>query len=88
MIAFVVPGTGGREVTRAKKLMSALMRGQGSVPLRPMPRRVVGLSVSWSCVVGRGVVDAARMGVVATIRVRGRVWGSGWVVGGGILVCF
>lgn len=29
MIAFVVPGRGGRDVARAKNAMSAFMRGQG-----------------------------------------------------------
>lgn len=75
----MVPGVGGRDVTRAKKLMSALMRGQGRVPLRPIPRRVVDVSFG-SCGL-RGVEDATRIGVVATIRVRGREW----LVGGGIL---
>lgn len=70
IIAFVVPGTGGRDVTRAKKFMSALMRGQGRVPFRPMPRRV-GASFG-SCGV---MVDATRIGVAATIRVRGRACG-------------
>lgn len=37
---FVVVGAGGRAVTRAKNDMSVLMRGQGSVPFRPIPRRV------------------------------------------------
>lgn len=78
MMALVVPGAGGRDVTRAKKFMSAFMRGQGRVPLSPMPRRVV---------VSLLVVDeAVRIGVVATIRVRGRLWGMGVVVGGGIVV--
>lgn len=46
-------------VTRAKKDMSDFMRGQGRVPFRPMPRRV--LLLPWArCVTG----------VVATIRVR------------------
>lgn len=76
MIAFVVPGAGAREVARAKKDMSVLMRGQGRVPLRPIPRRV-GFSM--------GVEDATRIGVVATMRVRGREWGIWWVVGGGIV---
>jgi hypothetical protein len=82
MIAFVVPGVGGRDVTRAMKDMSFLMRGQGRVPFRPMPRRV-GLSLGSGRVRG---VDATRIGVVATIRVRGRECGSEWFVGGGILV--
>lgn len=81
-MALVVPGAGGRDVTRAKKFMSAFMRGQGRVPFRPMPRRVLG-----SLLVGV-VEDAVRMGVVATIRVRGRVCGRGVVVGGGMLVGF
>jgi hypothetical protein len=69
MIAFVVPCFGGRDVTRAKKLMSAFMRGQGRVPFRPIPRRVAAFSE------GGVVVDATRIGVVATIRVRGREGG-------------
>jgi hypothetical protein len=77
MIAFVVPGVGARDVARAKKDMSVLMRGQGRVPLRPIPRRV-GASL--------GVEDATRIGVVATMRVRGRVWWIWWVDGGGIVV--
>lgn len=76
MIAFVVPGAGARDVTRAKKDMSVLMRGQGRVPLSPMPRRV-GASL--------GVEDATRIGVVATMRVSGREWGIWWGCGGGIL---
>lgn len=78
MIAFVVSGRvrGGRVVTRAKKDMSDLMRGQGRVPFRPIPRRVE----VWGWWVGEG-----RMGtgteVVATIRVNGT--GTGGV--GGIL---
>jgi hypothetical protein len=56
IMAFVVPGRGGRDVTRAKKLMSAFMRGQGRVPFRPIPSSV------FSCF---------GMGVVATMRVRG-----------------
>lgn len=79
IIAFVVPGTGGRDVTRAKKFMSALMRGQGRVPLSPMPRRVGSFA---SCGVR---VDAMRIGVAATIRVRGRVCGRVWFVAGGML---
>lgn len=82
MTAFVVPGVGGRDVTRAKKDMSVLMRGQGRVPFRPMPRRV-GLSMGSGRVRG---VDATRIGVVATIRVRGMECESEWFVGGGILV--
>lgn len=60
IIAFVDPGAsdGGRVVTRAKNDMSVLMRGQGRVPARPMPR-----GVPW-----RGVL---REEVVATMRVRG-----------------
>jgi hypothetical protein len=72
----VVPGTGGRDVTRAKKDMSVFMRGQGRVPFRPIPRRV-----SWSG------VDATRIGVVATIKVRGGI--ELVAFGGGILdLCF
>lgn len=77
IIAFVVPGVGARDVARAKKDMSVFMRGQGRVPLRPIPRRVAAASL--------GVEDAARMGVVATMRVRGREWGSWWVDGVGIV---
>lgn len=74
----MVPGVGGRDVTRAKKLMSVFMRGQGRVPLRPMPRRVD----SWSGVAG----DATRIGVVATTKVSGREGEIECVVfGGGIL---
>jgi hypothetical protein len=63
MMAFVLPAVGGRDVTRAKNDMSVLMRGQGRVPLSPMPRRVASS-------------EAGRRGVVATIRVRGgRLWG-------------
>jgi hypothetical protein len=61
MIAFVWPAAGGREVTRAKKVMSVFIRGQGRVPFSPIPRRVVVSSVACR----RG------MGVVATIRVKG-----------------
>ena len=68
-MAFVVPGRGGRDVTRAKKLISAFMRGQGSVPFSPIPRRVF---------------SRVGIGVVATIRVRGFVGGIfGWLGGGG-----
>ena len=72
-MALVWPGAGGRDVTRAKKLMSVFMRGQGSVPFRPMPRRVV---------VGSFGVDATRMGVVATMRVKGEDDGGGILVVG------
>lgn len=78
MIAFVVPFTGGLDVTRAKKLISAFMRGQGRVPFNPMPRRV--LVSFWAWV----VLDATRIGVVATIRVSGRDGGIGVVFDGGI----
>lgn len=91
MIALVVPGFGGRDVTRAKKLMSAFMRGQGSVPFRPIPRRVgVGVGVSWWSwgVVSVVLLVAVRIGVVATMRVSGRVWGRGLFVGGGIVRFF
>ena len=64
IIAFVARGWNVRVVTRAKKLMSALMRGQGSVPFRPMPSRMAGFGWVWG------------MGVVATIRVRG-FWAEG-----------
>lgn len=74
-MAFVVPGPGGRDVTRAKNDMSVFMRGHGSVPFKPIPRRVISSFV---------VVDAVRIGVVATIRVRE---GRGCGLCGGILVC-
>jgi hypothetical protein len=61
MMAFVLPGLGGREVTRAKNDMSVFMRGHGRVPLSPIPRRVVVSSVAWRIGIG----------VVATIRVKG-----------------
>lgn len=78
IIALVVPGFaagGGRVVTRAKKDMSALMRGQGMLPLRPMPSR--------GC-----VCVGVRTGVVATMRVRGG--GSVWegILGGLNMCCF
>lgn len=38
-VVVVVVAGGGRAVTRAKNDMSVLMRGQGSVPFRPIPRR-------------------------------------------------
>ena len=57
-IALMVPGRGARDVARAKNAMSAFMRGQGRVPCRPMPRRV-------------GRFSVVRIGVVATMRVRG-----------------
>lgn len=84
IIAFVVPGTGGRDVMRAKKFMSALMRGQGNVPPSPMPRRVVGDWFSVRVLEG----EASRTGVVATIRVRGREEGSAVLVGGGMVSFF
>lgn len=71
MTALVVPRAEARVVTRAKKAMSAFMRGQGSVPFRPMPRRT-----GWVF----GVCVESRIGVVATISVSG-VAGCG----GGIL---
>lgn len=58
----MLPGrvAGGRDVTRAKKLMSAFMRGQGRVPFWPIPS------------LGRAFVGRWwGIGVVATIRVRG-----------------
>lgn len=58
---FVLVCSGGRDVMRAKKFISALIRGQGRVPLRPMPSFVVALGPR----VGVGI------GVVATMRVRG-----------------
>lgn len=60
-MALVVPSRGGRAVTRAKKLMSDLIRGQGRVPLRPIPRRVIVFPVEGHVV---------RTGVVATTRMR------------------
>ena len=71
IIALVAPGLvgGGRVVTRAKKDMSAFMRGQGMVPLRPMPSR------GWVWV-------GVRTGVVATMRVSGG--GVGWGILGGL----
>lgn len=57
-------GLGEREVTRAKKDMSAFMRGQGRVPFRPIPSFGgafwVGVDGGW-----------CGIGVVATMRVRG-----------------
>lgn len=88
-MALVVPFVGGLDVTRAKKLMSAFIRGHGRVPFRPIPRRVVVLVASfwfwfWS---GEGcTAEETRIGVVATMRVRGREGGMEWVVGGGILI--
>ena len=75
IIALVVPGAGGREVTRAKNDMSALMRGQGRVPWRPIPRvilDVLGVEIG--------------IGVVATIRVRGWEGGILVVVGGFVVL--
>lgn len=57
---------GGREVTRAKKLMSAFMRGQGRVPFWPIPS--LGRAFCGGVVV---VVVGWGIGVVATMRVRG-----------------
>lgn len=50
--AVIVPTSGTRDVTRAKKVMSAFMRGQGRVPFLPMPSFVVvagvpGAGVRW-----------------------------------------
>lgn len=60
-----------RVVTREKKVMSAFMRGQGSVPAWPMPRRRgVFAGEEGAGLEGGAVV----MGVVATMRVR---WGRG-----------
>lgn len=56
---------GRRAVMRAKKDMSAFMRGHGSVPFAPIPSRN-----PWPG-------DGRETGVVATTRVRGR----GGVVG-------
>lgn len=73
IIAFVVPLVGGRDVTRAKKLMSVFMRGQGRVPPRPIPSLVLlssGVGVD-------AVLGGTRSGVVATIRVRGGLFGGG-----------
>lgn len=55
-------------VTRAKKDRSVLIRGQGRVPFRPIPRRVGSLVVEEE--------ERAGTGVVATIRVRGGFWGG------------
>lgn len=65
-VVVVVVADGGRAVTRAKNDMSVLMRGQGSVPFRPIPRRVfvVGPAAAFA---GEGMW----IGVVATMRVRG-----------------
>lgn len=75
MTAFVVPGRGGRVVTRAKKERSAFIRGQGRVPFRPMPS----FGREESLLEREEGVWRTGTGVVATIRVRG-------VFGGGILV--
>lgn len=83
IIALVVPGTGGREVTRAKNDMSVLIRGQGSVPEWPMPRRIgvlLLLLLLLLSVVLVGVVIGVGMGVVATMRVKGRGVGGILVV--------
>lgn len=81
MMALVVPGAGGRDVTRAKKVMSAFMRGQGRVPLWPIPRRVVWDAVPLPFVDVDGV-GGRRTGVVATIRVSGRMcWAGGGILG-------
>lgn len=70
-------GGGGRAVTRAKKDISAFMRGQGRVPLRPIPSFVVLLfaSVPGTCP-GAGRIGTVT-GVVATINVSGRGRGRG-----------
>lgn len=57
---------GARVVTRAKKLMSVFMRGHGSVPLRPIPRRWW-----WECAGDVEVEVEVGTGVVATMRVNG-----------------
>lgn len=59
---FVLVCSGGRDVMRAKKFISALIRGQGRVPLRPMPSFVVAVA---------GPRVGVGIGVVATMRVRG-----------------
>lgn len=58
-VALELAIAGGRVVTRAKKPMSDFIRGQGSVLLWPIPRRV------------RDGLEGLIMGVVATTRVRG-----------------
>lgn len=74
MTAFVVPGRGGRVVTRAKKERSAFMRGQGRVPFRPIPS--FGREES---LLERGDgVWRTGTGVVATIKVRGVLGGGIW----------
>ena len=75
---------------RAKNAMSDLIRGQGRLPLRPMPSFVVGLApvsvpVGWGCGGGGGGAPRTGMGVVATMRVRGV--DRGRAGGGGILDC-
>ncbi|RMJ20389.1 hypothetical protein PHISP_08741, partial [Aspergillus sp. HF37] len=64
--ALVVPTRGARVVVRAKKLMSAFIRGHGSVPRWPIPRRVWGGGASLDVVLD--VLGGLRTGVVATIR--------------------
>lgn len=73
--ALVVPARGARVVVRAKKVMSAFIRGHGSVPRWPIPRRVWGASLDVVDVLGEGD-GGLRTGVVATIRVRGGFWGG------------
>lgn len=70
-------------MTRAKNDMSALMRGQGRVPLWPIPSFVaVAVAVVGSLlVVVVGEEGRVRMGVVATISVIGG-FGCGILVGG------
>jgi hypothetical protein len=65
-------GVGGtRAVTRAKNDISDLMRGQGRVPFRPMPRRVFPVCEGEGC------------GVVATMRVIGTGVVGGILAAGG-----
>lgn len=74
--ALVVPARGARVVVRAKKVMSAFIRGHGSVPRWPIPRRVWGGASLDVVDVLREGDGGLRTGVVATIRVRGGFWGG------------
>lgn len=74
-------GLGARAVTRAKKLMSALMRGQGSVLSWPIPS-FGGAVASLVVVVVEG---RARIGVVATMSVMGGFGGGILVADGGLV---
>lgn len=82
--ALTFPGEGGRVVTRAKKFMSVLIRGQGSVPDWPIPSWGFGGEEEDE----EGEEGGGRIGVVATIRVRGgRAGGGGGILGGWIGWC-